>query len=141
MKFAELTIHEKILLRGNMTISHGRNHLSSWYNYFELPISEHPRPRRGNFKEIEHRNINKCWKSGHTLFWLYGRPEQRIDHTTVEINKKSQRHESKVVRTEVITATAGPYGYAGIPWWNLQTMPIKRRRSKNTSQQITLWRS
>ncbi len=136
MYFCELTIHQKITLRGNVFPGHCRHILGSWYNYHLMPLSHYSSDMKyGNLKMIKHNSLNrKSKRSGETLKWMYGCPERKVDHSTVEFNKKTERREHRVLFTETIAATVGAYGYAGIKWWNLPVMPIKKRRAIKTIQ-------
>lgn len=138
MTFSELTIHQKITLRGNCTIGNGRHFLVMLYNYYYLPADHrYYNNRKGNMEELEHRWINRPAHSYETISWMYGYRERRIDHTESFYNKKTDRRETRITRTEVIPAYGGPYGFAGVPWWKMEVMPIKRKRKakKPTTQQ------
>lgn len=133
MFFYQLTIHQKISLRGNRIIDNGRQYVSSLGGYFTIPVYyREMNPSKGNLELINHLALNRKHKvSIETLEWLYGTKGKTVDHVAYEFDKKANKRLPKVVGKTVFPDTAGLYGFGGVPSWskNLSASAVQKKTS------------
>jgi hypothetical protein len=122
--FADLSIHYKILLRGNMGVFHGYPY-SSWnYLYRKFDRHRYRKELANVLPFLEHIRLNKT--SAATRIWMYGFPGYYTTHGPSDHEVRAGRAKASQQKRVWTEPVAGPYGFGGIPGAKAPT----KRKSK-----------